>query len=275
MERIIQKGNVRSEDNYDIRIIEENDKKYYYHFLKASDGDVVLTSHKPFNLKNAMEVSWDELPTNLREEHYKNVNPNTTLSDYERNSFLYGKDKADEIQRAAELREEGIKEIQSNITTYSFGAAKIYDTIGQLEKVKKISCKNGWMKYLVNDKWIIKTHKGRLMSIEEKSYADKQRKEWGTRVSYAAKQAKTSYNMATVVGNISDVDEAVMILNKIVGIVNSQDFYDEFIFDLKWGGVIFKDKFDIFLSRFLSDEQIAKLNFNNKFQKAVAIILEK
>ena len=221
-----------------------------------------------------VEVSWDELPTNLREEHYKNVNPNAPINNYQRNCFLYGKEKADEIQRAAELKEEGIRKIQSNITIYSFGAAKIYDTIGQLEKVKKFSSKNGWIKYFVNDKWIIKTKYGHLMSIEEKSYADKQRKEWGARVEYVAKEAKTSYNMATVVGDISDVDEAVMILKKIVGIVNSQEFYDEFIFDLELRKVIYKDKFEIFLTRFFSDEQIGKLNFSKRFQKEIAIILE-
>ena len=112
------------------------------------------------------------------------------------------------------------------------------------------------------------------MSIEEKSYAEKQRKEWGKRVSHIAKQAKTSFNMATVVGNISDVDEAVTILKEIVRIVNSQDFYDEFRLDFKWYKVIYKYRFDIFISRFLSKEEIEKLNWTKKFQSSLAIILE-
>ena len=131
-----------------------------------------------------------------------------------------------------------------------------------------------WIEYLVNDKWIIKTKNCFLMSIEEKSYAEKQRKDWGKRVKHIAKQAKTSFDMATVVGDIPDIDEAVNILKEIVRIVNGQEFYDEFMIRLKLYKVISKNRFDIFLSRFLSDEQIGKLNFSKKFQKALAIILE-
>lgn len=275
MERIIQKGNVRSEDNYDIRIIEEKDKKYYYHFFKASDGDIVLTSNKPFNLKNIVEVSWDDLPIKLRKEHFKNVNFNTTHTDYEINSFLYGKDKADEFQRAEELKEKTISEIERKLNVYQFFAIRIYDTIGKLEKVEVTSSEYPWIQYLVNDKWVIKTKRSFLISIEEKSYAEKQRKEWGKRVNNIAKQANTSFDMATVVSDFSDVDEAVTILKEIVRIVNSQDFHDEFIFDFKWDKAIYRYKFNIFLSRFLSDEEIGKLNFSKRFQKALAIILEK
>lgn len=57
MSRIIQKGNIRSDNIYDVRIIEENGDNYYYHFLRLEDGESVITSGKPFNLRSVVEIS--------------------------------------------------------------------------------------------------------------------------------------------------------------------------------------------------------------------------
>lgn len=280
MARIIQKGNVRSNNYYDIRITEENGDIYYYHFLNLSDGESVITS-KPFNLNNLTEISWEDLPIKLKDEHYNNVYPDANYDSYEKNCFLYGKEQADEIQRALNQKEDEErqrKEIISNIRwkiwVEESEAIEIYNTIGELKVIQIVSKNCWWYEYLVNGKWIVKTRKGHLMSIEEKSDAEKQRKEWGKRVKHIASLAKTSFDMATVVGNIVDTDEAVNILKQIVKIVNSQKFYDEMKELFHVFGNIDKYYCERFFLSHLSEEQVKKLNWSRKFQNSVEKILK-
>lgn len=59
--RIVQKGNV-SGIGYDVRITEADGKAYHYHFFKLEDGDSVMNSPKPFNIKGETVILWNELP---------------------------------------------------------------------------------------------------------------------------------------------------------------------------------------------------------------------
>ena len=281
MSRIIQKGNVRSDNYYDIRITEENGDKYYYHFLNLSDGETVIAS-KPFNLKNMTEISWNDLPIKLRSEHYKNVYPGFNPSTYQKNCFLFGKEKADEIEDTIRKKEEEKKELDEKISHIErelmifdeSEVMQIYCTVGEIEKVQTTHEKYPWHEYLVNDKWVIKRRMYSLVSIEEKSDSEKQKKEWGRRVKLIANLANTSFDMATVVGNIKDTEQAVSILKKIVELVNSAEFYDKFEWHISFYKEVDIREVKRFLSRFLSQELIEVLNWSKKFQNAVGMILK-
>lgn len=256
MKRIVQKGNIISEDNYRIRIVEENGDKYHYHYLKAGEVVIVFAPSKPFKLKNMVEIPWEDLPTKLVFEHEIRLKRNLPPNKYQ------GK-------------ENTVRDIARCFGVYEAYANMIYDTIGQLEKVEVISNKYPWIEYLVNEKWIIETKCSFLISIKEKAYAKKQKKNWGKRVNYIANQAKTSFDMATVVGDIDDIKEAIKLLKKIDKIVNSQEFYYEFKTYFSSYKKIYKGRFYSFLSHYLTKEQIKKLNFSEKFQNSLAIILKK
>lgn len=256
MKRIVQKGNIISEDNYRIRIVEENGDKYHYHYLKTGEVVIVFAPSKPFKLKNMVEIPWEDLPTKLVFEHEIRLKRNLPPNKYQ------GK-------------ENTVRDIARCFGVYEAYANMIYDTIGQLEKVEVISNKYPWIEYLVNEKWIIETKCSFLISIKEKAYAKKQKKNWGKRVNYIANQAKTSFDMATVVGDIDDIKEAIKLLKKIDKIVNSQEFYYEFKTYFSSYKKIYKGRFYSFLSHYLTKEQIKKLNFSEKFQNSLAIILKK
>ncbi|MGN1297540.1 MAG: hypothetical protein ACI4VH_03820 [Clostridia bacterium] len=279
MSRIIQKGNIGSDNIYDVRIIEENGDNYYYHFLRLEDGESVITSGKPFNLRSVVEISWNDLPIKLRNAHFNNLYPNANFNTYEKNCFLYGKQDADEIKRAADQKErekEQLKEKLNNIahksSIYYFEALEIYNAIGDYENV--VVTKNGsWKEYIVDDEWVIKKKKGIIVSVLKKFEEKKQKQEWGKRVSKIARLAGTSYNMATIVANISDINEAVSLLKKISNLLNSEEFIiyinphclncGDINFDIKW-----------FLSKELQKEQIERLNWNKKFYNSVEEILK-
>lgn len=279
MSRIIQKGNIRSDNIYDVRIIEENGDKYYYHFLRLEDGESVITSGKPFNLRSVVEISWNDLPIKLRNAHFNNLYSNANFNTYEKNCFLYGKREADEIKQYADQKEkkkEQLKEKLSKIahesSIYYFEALEIYDVIGDYEKV--VVTENWqWKEFIVDDEWVIKKKKGKIVSVIKKSEEKKQKQEWGKRVSKIAKLAGTSYNMATIVANISDINEAVSLLQKISNLLNSEEFViyinyhcfsrDVINLEIKW-----------FLLEKLQKEQIERLNWNRKFYSSVEEILK-
>lgn len=104
--RIIKKGNVRS-DSFDIRITESDGKEYYYHFLKLENRNVVIYSPRLYRLNVSTSISWEELPIEVKESHYKELYPENNLTSYEKECFLYGKYEADK------MREEEIKEKMS------------------------------------------------------------------------------------------------------------------------------------------------------------------
>ena len=104
------------------------------------------------------------------------------------------------------------------------------------------------------------------------------RREWGRRVNQMAKSAETSYSMATVVGNITDTDEALKVLRKIKYLVDSKEFFNYIVpfkkfrkFQInktkKW--LIWK------LSKLnISDTVICQLNWNSKFFYYLSIIIK-
>ena len=255
MKRIVQKGNVISEDNYRIRIVEENGDKYHYHYLKAGEVVIVFAPSKPFKLKNMVEISWEDLPTKLVSEHEIRLKRNLPPNEYQ------GK-------------ENTVGDIARCFGVYEAYANMIYDTIGQLEKVEVISNKYPWIEYLVNQKWIIDTKCGFLISIKEKTYAQKQKKNWGKRVNYIANKANTSFEMATVVGDIDDINEAIKLLKKIDKIVNSEEFYYEFKMYFLSYKTIYKGRLYSFLSHHLTKAEMKKLNFSQKFKQSLEEILK-
>lgn len=275
MLRIIQKGNIRSNNIYDVRIIEENGNKYYYHFLRLEDGENVITSQKPFNLSSAMDISWNDLPIKVRNAHFNNLYPNTNSNTYEKNCFLYGKQEADDIKKAADQKEkekeqlkEKLNKVAHESSIYYFEALEIYDAIGDYEKV--VVTENWpWKEFIVDDEWVIKKKKGKIVSVIKKSEEKKQKQEWGKRVSKIAKLAGTSYNMATIVANISDINEAVSLLQKILNLLKSE----EFIIYLNWSRIDFVG-ISGFLSKYLPKEQIERLNWNRKFYSSTEEILK-
>lgn len=279
MSRIIQKGNIRSDNIYDVRIIEENGDKYYYHFLRLEDGESVITSAKLFNLRSVVEISWNDLPIKLRNAHFNNLYPNANFNTYEKNCFLYGKQEADEIKKADDQKEkekEQLKEKLNNIahesSIYYFEALEIHDAIGDYEKV--VATENWpWKEFIVDDEWVIKKKKGKIVSVLKKSEEKKQKQEWGKRVSKIAKLAGTSYNMATIVVNISDINEAVSLLKKISNLLNSEEFiiFIESHY-LKWAYMNQVSQW--FLSEHLPKEQIERLNWNRKFYSSAEEILK-
>ena len=279
MSRIIQKGNIRSDNIYDVRIIEENGDNYYYHFLRLEDGESVITSGKPFNLRSVVEISWNDLPIKLRNVHFNNFYPNANSNTYEKNCFLYGKQEADKIKRAAdqkEKEEEQLKEklhkIAHESSIYYFEALEIHNAIGDYEKVVVIE-NWPWKEFIVDDEWVIKKNKGKIVSILKKSEEKKQKQEWGKRVSKKARLAGTSYNMATIVANISDINEAVSLLKKISNLLNSEEFiiFIESHY-LKWADMNLVSQW--FLSKYLQKEQIERLNWNKKFYNSAEEFLK-
>lgn len=277
MGRIIQRKNVKDNNCYDVRIIEKKGKdckEYYYHFLKLSNGDSIIEM-KHFKNNNMVEISWDELPQRIKEEHYNNLYPGEKYNFSKKSSFLYGKKKANEsIKVSYQQVEENIYNLKCHIKVEESAARKIIDKIGKLEKVEILSKECNWIEYLVNDRWIIKTKHSKLMCIEEESNTRKQEKKWGQRVKALANQANVSYDIATVVGKIIDTNEAEELLKKIGEIVNSEKFYNEFKPILRTFEKIDKSSFELFLSRFLYEEQIKKLNWSKRFQYAIEEILK-
>ena len=278
MKRIVQKGNVNT-GSFDVRIIESDGRAYYYHFLELGGGNSVINSIRSFNLKGEAEILWDDLPFEVREAHYKNVYPHDDLDDYEKKCFLYGKEKADEIIADEKEREEFLDKVafQDHICGY-YMAEVIYDNIGPWKSIEVMYERGGKGKFCIDNK-IITVECYKIVSIEDKADYDAEKKAWGHRMNQIAKAAGTSFEMATVVGNITNDTNAIEILKIVVEKLNSDDFkaymnrdiyYSQYNTDemsLKYG-----------IRDFLRDEVfsrpiVTKLNFSNKFCKAVKKIL--
>ena len=280
-ERIVHKGNI-VEGGFDVRITETDGKDYYYHFLEFEGGNSVIYSNSPFNLKGEMESLWDELPLEVKEAHYKNVYPHDDLDDYEKKCFLYGKEKADEII-AAEKERERQKDafidkvvFEDRVCGYTM-ARIIYDNIGPCESFKAIYERGDKGKFCIDNKVITIEH-FKIVSIEEKSDYDEERKSWGQRISQIAKAAGTSFEMATVVGNITIDTNAIEILKIVVKNLNSDDFkahmsrgyYSQYNTDDR----IIKNGVRTFLiEEVFSHSIVTNLNLSKKFCNAVKKIL--
>lgn len=277
-ERIVHKGNI-VKGGFDVRITEADGRGYYYHFLEFEGGNSVIDSIGSFNLKGEAEILWDELPLEVKEAHYKNVYPHDDLDDYEKKCFLYGKEKADEIIADEKEREEFLDKVafQDHICGY-YMAEVIYDNIGPWKSIEVMYERGGKGKFCIDNK-IITVECYKIVSIEDKADYDAEKKAWGQRISQIAKAAGTSFEMATVVGNITNDTNAIEILKIVVEKLNSDDFkaymnrdiyYSQYNTDemsLKYG-----------IRDFLRDEVfsrpiVTKLNFSNKFCKAVKKIL--
>lgn len=273
--RIVQKGNVK-ESGFDVRIIESDGKTYYYHFLEVEDGESVIYVTKPFNLKGESDILWDELPFKVKEAHYKNLYPNDNLNDYEKKCLLYGKEQTDKAIAAEKEREKQREEFLDKAAEFCsyYMAGIIYDNFGKWNSFKVIYERNGKGKFIVDDKIITIEH-WKIISIEDKAVYDAERKAWGRRISQIAKSAGTTFDMATVVGNIPDTATAIKILKEIVKKLNSDEFYSHMRIwsrdyntneaSLKYG--IREFFFEEFPSNWI------KFNLSNKFCNAVKEIL--
>jgi len=280
--RIVQKGNVK-EGSFDVRIIESDGKTYYYHFLELKGENSVIHSNTPLNLKGETEILWDELPFEVKEEHYKNMYPYDDLDDYDKKCFLYGKEKADEIIAAEKEREKQKKEFlnkvayQDKVCGYSV-AEVIYSNIGPWESFEVIYKGTGSGKFRVNNK-VITVENWKIVSVEEKAEYEEKRKAWGHRISQIAKAAGTSFDMATVVGNITNDTNAIEILKIVVERLNSDNFkaymnrdiyysrYNTDDMSLKYGIR------DFLRDKVFSRSILIELNLSKKFCNAVKKIL--
>lgn len=279
--RIVQKGNV-SGIGYDVRITEADGKAYHYHFFKLEDGDSVMNSPNPFNIKGETVILWDELPFKVKEAHCKNIYPNDNLDDYQKKCLLYGKQQTDEAIAAEREKEEKRDAFYSEkayrFPIYSILAMKLYDEIGWYENVKVVHEKGRFIQFIIDGKYVVKARSFDIISIETKEENETSRKEWGRRISSIAKSAGTSFDFATVVANIAETDKAIGILQLIHATLNSEDFnlymkcqimYSDYNTD-DWS---LKNGIRSFLERVLSSEYVSKLNFSNKFYNAVKGIL--
>ena len=276
-ERIVHKGNI-VKGGFDVRITEADGRGYYYHFLEFEGGNSVIDSIGSFNLKGEAEILWDELPLEVKEAHYKNVYPHDDLDDYEKKCFLYGKEKADEIIADEKEREEFLDKVafQDHICGY-YMAEVIYDNIGPWKSIEVMYERGGKGKFCIDNK-IITVECYKIVSIEDKADYDAEKKAWGHRMNQIAKAAGTSFEMATIVGNITNDTNAIEILKIVVEKLNSDDFkahmsrgyYSQYNTDDR----ILKNGVRTFLiEEVFSGSIITRLNFSNKFYKAVKRIL--
>lgn len=279
-QRIVHKGNV-TKGSYDVRITETDGKEYYYHF--SCHGNYKICSiwilhNNLFNLRREREESWDKLPFEVKEKHYKKIHPNDDLDDYEKNCFFYGKEKADEMI-AAEKKEEFLNKVafQHHICGY-YMAEVIYDHIGPWESIEVMYERGGKGKFCIDNK-IITVECYKIVSIEDEADYEAGRKAWGQRISQIAKAAGTSFEMATVVGNITIDTNAIEILKEVVKRLNSDDFkeymnrniyYSKYTTD----DMILKDGIRAYLrDEVFSHSIVTKLKFSNKFSNEVKKIL--
>lgn len=277
-QRTINKGNVK-EGSFDVRIIESNGKTYYYHFLELEDGESVIYVTKPFNIKGQSDILWDELPFKVKETHYKNLYPNDNLNDYDKKCLLYGKQKTDEEIAAKKKREKERENFlhkvvyEDDVCGYCM-AKTIYDNFGPWDTIEVIYEKGSKGKFCVDDK-IITVERFEIISIEDKAVYDAERKAWGRRISQIAKSAGTTFDMATVVGKITDTDIAIKYLKEIVEKINSDEFdthMRKWYFDYNTNEGSLKDGIKEFLFEKFPSNWI-KFNLSNKFCNAVKEIL--
>lgn len=280
-QRTVQKGNAK-EGSFDVRIIESDGKTYYYHFLELIDGEQAMESQKPINLKGEENISWNNLPFKLKEVHCKNIYPNDDLNDYEKKCLLYGKEQTDKAIAAQREKEEKrdsfYREKASDFPIYSWLAMEVYDEIGWYENVEVVCEKGRFTQFIVDNKYVVKSYSFKIISIETKGEHEANRKEWGRRMNEIAKSAGTSFDFATVVANITEVNTAISILKVIYEKINSEEFnlhmkckswhseYNTDYLSLK-GGI------QSFLRNELSSEYMRDLNFGSKFCNAVKEIL--
>ena len=280
MKRIVQKGNV-TQGGFDIRITEADGKDYYYHFLKLEGGNSVIHSINPFSIKGKCETVWDELPFEVKEAHYKNIYPNEDLNDYDKRCFLYGKEQADKIIAAEKEREKRKftlihKVVYKDDLCSIIVAQVIYDEIGPWESFETIYT-NGTSrgKFCVDNKIITVEH-FKIVSVEDKSDYEVKRKEWGQRIRRIANEAGTSFEMATVIGKITDDLEARVVLKEVVEELKSAEFEEH----MKNRGYF--SQYSIYDDRNLVEDirdflrpkyWNTNLNISNKFRNEVKKIL--
>lgn len=276
--RFIKKGNVNDNECYDIRISEENGKDYYYHVFALADGESIIYSARPFNIRNAEEISWDNLSIKVRDAHYNNMYPNGQNKDFQKNSFIYGLEKANQIKETTERKKEEERLQMEYLMGFSinyYTALAIYNAIGKFNKVNVIFEKYGRKfkgKYLVDDKRFVVVENYEVVSVTEMADEEHKRAEWGKRVGKIAKLAGTSYDLATVVGNVEEIDEAVEILKEVKDVLSKAEFdFSSWIIpsqEQKVKQIRNILYFDIPYQRY------KKLNFNRRFFKDAKEILE-
>lgn len=280
--RIVQKGNDK-ESGFDVRIIESDCQSYYYHFIQFEDSESAIEAIQPFNFKSVANIAWNDVPLKVKEAHYKNLYPNDTLNDYDKKCFFYGKQQTDEEiaaeEEKANQRREFIHKVvyEDKVCDY-FMAGVIYDSIGKWNSFQVIYERNGKGNFCVDDK-IITVERWRVVSIEDKADYNKKRKNWGIRVGEIAREAGTSFDFATAIGNITEKEKAVKILKRIYDELNAEEFYlfmNSIYSDYNTDEWSLKDGIRSFLyRRNVSSEYTKHINYSNKFCNAVKGILNK
>lgn len=280
--RTVQKGNCDG-DCFDVRIIEQNKRVYFYSYLLFDSGVTVIPSKRPLNLKGISDISWFELPLKLKEAHYEALYPNNNLGDYEKQCFLYGKEQTDEEIAAERKKEEEREKFENEkaeqFPIYSFFAMDIYDEIGWYEKVAVIYDRRSIIEVLVDDKYVIKGKNFRITSIQLKSENISKKKEWGHRVTKLSKSAGTNFNFATIVGKIPDDDEAIEILKDIKKVINSEEFasyIEKSIY--RWSRDSYRQRLESETNFYFLSERpnyYKQLNWSKKFFDEVEKILNK
>lgn len=281
-ERIVHKGNV-TPGSFGVRIVESNGKDYYYHFLELEGGNSVIHSNNPFNLKGKFVIAWDELPFEVKEAHYKNIYPKDNLNDYDKRCFLYGKEQADEMIAAEKERKKQKEDLiykvayEDRLCSYTI-AMTIYDEIGPWESFEVIHEKGLSRGKFCIDNRIITVEHFKIVSIEDTADYEAKRKEWGHRIRRIANEAGTSFEMATVVGKITDDTKAIEMLKEVVEKLNSDEFASHmkrsfYYSEYNTNDRSLKDGIRDFLFCELSPYASHYLNMSNKFCNEVKKIL--
>lgn len=272
--RIIQKGNM-TEASFDIRITEPNGKEYYYHFLKLEGGDIAIYSPRLYRLKGQINISWEDLPLEVKKSHYKELYPKDNLTSYEKNCFFYGKYEADKM--LAEERRKEQERLRFDSEAFRFPipfalAIKIYDEIGNYDKVEVLKQRGSNYLLLVDDKYIVKAKYDKIIFIKKEDDEPAEQKKWGDRINQIAKAAGTSFKFASVVGEISDTEEAIKILKRVHEEIFSEKFKsfmkDSCVYYSSYLSYV-KNAITAFLNENLPDEYTSKIKISNKFCKAV------
>ena len=176
------------------------------------------------------------------------------------------------MERAQFMRK--IDELNVNRTI----ALAIYDRIGQFSKIERTYIRWPKSEYLVDDKYIVKTNEWRVISVQDKEQYDAERKAWGKRIRKIAEAAGTSFDMATVVANIEDIDKSIDVLKTIVKELN-KDNVSSYIYSIPSKKAGFDKRFRQEVKNFLYwglPSYAAGFDFyiSKKFLDSVAEILE-
>ena len=194
------------ETGYDV-CIEEDGKAYFYQ-LRNYDRDVV-SSIEPLELKNAVEISWDELNESVRTAHFYQLKPEGTES--EKNLFVYGEEKGAQLNAEIQWAEE--HRVYNREITLA-----LLKSLGHFEKVE-VDCTARDHVYVIDGKWQVTVIdngcRGENYYVEDYANVIARKKFFGRRVARLAKAAEVPWEVAVFAGYIEEDQEAIQILKEV------------------------------------------------------------